>query len=323
LSVVVNVKMDSQIIHSRICVLSDILSPDDFERRFDALPDATATTLGENTDNKKLNVVFMLLTAFRELSGTLSAHAYMIVQTIIALLDDIKSPTFELGFVYHLLGRVLIETRSDVTNGTICFDKAFALLVNNLRKVLDEDSTRTVAVLDAIQLMMDRVNINAARVAIKKMVGNPLFVYIGRFGDAHLNLAKFCLQVGANVDDTNSDGVTALYCASNNGHIGMVEFLVKCGANVHTTSSKGMTVLHCACSKGNFQIVQYLVKNGSSLEASNGVGYTALHYACTGGYPAIVRYLVEQGSSLETRDDVGDNALHFACRKGDLETIKH
>jgi ankyrin repeat protein len=168
----------------------------------------------------------------------------------------------------------------------------------------------------------DDINAEAARAAMKNMVGNPLLFCIGIFGDAYLRLAKFCIRMEANVDETNSFGVTALHCASITGHVGPVQFLVECGANVDartidevtkaTTVSGGLTTLHYASIYGHGEIVQLLIDSGSNLDAISSDGYTALHCACSNGHGEIVQLLFDSGSNLEARCRDGYTALHFA-----------
>ena len=52
------------------------------------------------------------------------------------------------------------------------------------------------------------------------------------------------VEGGADIDETDDEGITALMLASLQGHYEIVVYLVEHGANVAHTDDDGMTALH-------------------------------------------------------------------------------
>ncbi|KAI0982874.1 hypothetical protein GJ496_007401 [Pomphorhynchus laevis] len=60
-------------------------------------------------------------------------------------------------------------------------------------------------------------------------------------------------------------GRTPLFCACAKGYLDIVKFLISRGANVNATEKSGLSCLHIASTMGHDQIVLYLVKNGADV----------------------------------------------------------
>ncbi len=79
-----------------------------------------------------------------------------------------------------------------------------------------------------------------------------------------LKVAKKLISGGANVNNANMWGSTALHIATFHGRYFIVSELLKRGANVHATNDDGRTPLHLSRSA---RITQDLIKHGASVEA--------------------------------------------------------
>lgn len=79
-----------------------------------------------------------------------------------------------------------------------------------------------------------------------------------------LKVAKKLLSGGANVNNANMWGSTALHIATFHGRYFIVNELLKRGANVHATNDDGKTPLHLSRSA---RITQELIKHGASIAA--------------------------------------------------------
>jgi hypothetical protein len=130
-----------------------------------------------------------------------------------------------------------------------------------------------------------------------------------------LERVKQLVEGGANIKETNGDGMTALLLASQEDHFDIVVYLVEHGANVAHTNSEGMTALHCACANGNLPSVTYLLARGASIAERDDEGRTALLYAVEHSHLQVIKYLLssEGGASISEADDEGNTALLLAA----------
>src|SRR5918996_2102639 len=79
------------------------------------------------------------------------------------------------------------------------------------------------------------------------------------------------LKQGADVNQPQGDGMTALHWAATGGHADLVETLLYAGANVRATTRLGAyTPLHLASQNGHAAIVGALVKAGADVNAPTG-----------------------------------------------------
>jgi hypothetical protein len=130
-----------------------------------------------------------------------------------------------------------------------------------------------------------------------------------------LERVKQLVEGGANIEETNGDGMTALLLASQEDHFDIVVYLVEHGANIAHTDSEGTTALHCACANGNLPSVTYLLARGASIAERNDEGRTALLYAVEHSHLQVIKYLLSSkgGASITQTDDDGNTALLLAA----------
>ena len=78
-----------------------------------------------------------------------------------------------------------------------------------------------------------------------------------------LDMAKFLLAHGADVDATMEDGVTYLMMVAGMGKLYMVKFLVAEGANIKARNVDGHTPLMLAEGKGHLDVAEFLKQHGA------------------------------------------------------------
>ncbi len=103
-----------------------------------------------------------------------------------------------------------------------------------------------------------------------------------------------------------------------------VRALLAGGADPDEAQGDGMTALHWAAFNRNADLVQLLLEAGAGVEAGTRIGhYTPLHLAARAGAGEIVEMLLGAGAEPERAILVGGGArpLHFAAEAGDVETI--
>ena len=107
------------------------------------------------------------------------------------------------------------------------------------------------------------------------------------------------------------------------GDTAMLRQLIRQGVDVNEAQSDGMTALHWAASRGDANSAKTLVFSGARVDALTRNGnYTPLHLAARGGHAATVRALLEHGADVNAATSSGSaTALHFAASNGDSETV--
>jgi hypothetical protein len=131
----------------------------------------------------------------------------------------------------------------------------------------------------------------------------------------YLERVKQLVEDGADIEETDNRGRTALSVASLNGHFKIVVYLVEHGANVAHTDDVGMTALHRACVDGNISTVKYLLEHGATVIERDAFCMTTLLHAAGFGHLGVVQYLLsfEGGASSAEADNEGRTALLLAA----------
>mmetsp|Transcript_20859 Transcript_20859/g.23830 ORF Transcript_20859/g.23830 Transcript_20859/m.23830 type:complete len:368 (-) Transcript_20859:197-1300(-) len=116
----------------------------------------------------------------------------------------------------------------------------------------------------------------------------------------HLEVAKFLVEKGADVDVRSSeDKTTPLENACLCGYAEFVEFLVKHGANVRTTNPRGITPLHIASRYGHTEIVDFLIRSDAEINARDADQWHPLDFAICFDHVEIVKLLVNAGADVD------------------------
>eukprot|EP00899_Mesostigma_viride_P026871 jgi/Mesvir1/7369/Mv19171-RA.1 len=145
-------------------------------------------------------------------------------------------------------------------------------------------------------------------------------------GNNRLDIVKWLVAAGADLDAQNKDALTPLHHGSMGGHLAVVQHLVGKGANkdaqgkvsgrlMTKKGTTGNTALHLAARKGHTEIVKHLIASGANKEIQNQDAYTPLHEACVGGHLAVVQHLVENSANKDAKDKNGKTAVDLAQGK--------
>ena len=149
------------------------------------------------------------------------------------------------------------------------------------------------------------------------------------------NLARVSqlIQWGADVNNANYKGDTALMVACDKGYENICRLLIDVGADVNKVSHKGYTALilavergnenicrlllekGAACSKGYENICRFLLEKGADVNKVDKNGRTALIEAIDNDNINVCRLLLEKGADVNQADYYGRTALIEACRR--------
>ncbi|KAF8850070.1 ankyrin, partial [Acephala macrosclerotiorum] len=102
------------------------------------------------------------------------------------------------------------------------------------------------------------------------------------------------IEVGAEVrlEDSGTDGRTALAAAANNGHPEIVKYLIGRGANCRVRDPMMDTPLALAAAQGHQEVVEVLLQAGVNPNSAALDGTTAAIIAASNGHASIVERLL-------------------------------
>jgi hypothetical protein len=131
----------------------------------------------------------------------------------------------------------------------------------------------------------------------------------------NLERVKELVEGGANMEELDEDGKTALMRASLVGYLEIVVYLSDHGANIAHTDHYGKTALHNASTGGHLPTVKFLFERGARMTERSDDGKTAFLYAACSGRLSVVKYLlsVEGGAGIGETDSRGRTALLLAA----------
>jgi ankyrin repeat protein len=94
--------------------------------------------------------------------------------------------------------------------------------------------------------------------------GDTALMFAARVGD--LDSARILVEAGANVNDADAEGISAMVLAAHSGFAELVEFLLDKGADANS-SAAGFTALHEAIMRRDERIVAALLAHGADANA--------------------------------------------------------
>ena len=94
------------------------------------------------------------------------------------------------------------------------------------------------------------------------------------------------------------------------------------GAEVDQADQDGWTALMRAARTGPAETVQALLAAGAEVDQADHGGWTALMWAAFNGQPETVQALLAAGADPHHADHDGETALMWAARRGYLETVQ-
>jgi hypothetical protein len=118
--------------------------------------------------------------------------------------------------------------------------------------------------------------------------------------DGDIDKVRTLLKEGANVNETDSDGITALYMAALAGRTNIIRVLIDAGANVNIKTSWGDTALHKVAYNGSIENAKLLLDKGADINAAGYYSKTPLVLAAEGYHADMIKLLISRGADLDT-----------------------
>ncbi|CAG9794630.1 unnamed protein product [Diatraea saccharalis] len=125
-----------------------------------------------------------------------------------------------------------------------------------------------------------------------------------RKGD--INMVKFLISAGAELEQRSSTGQTALHLAVLGRHPNIVELLLERGADFKAHDVNGLRVEHYAVDSCDLDMLRLVLDKGGDVKVTDNNGWTPLFRAlCQGASTAMVEELMVRGSDPGIQDYAG------------------
>ena len=146
-------------------------------------------------------------------------------------------------------------------------------------------------------------------------------LHVAAAGGEDVDIVRWLLLRGANVNARDSLEETPLHIAAHFGTPEKLELLLAYGANIEARNCFYQTPLHAAASGGKRENAAVLLDHGADLEASDEKCQTPLQAATQPfigeyGNVDVFEFLVSKGAELGLKDYWGSSLLHTAAFRG-------
>ncbi len=149
----------------------------------------------------------------------------------------------------------------------------------------------------AKQLVLELGSESTVRAVVEDMSTVPLWV-AARIGA--VDALKQILEGKPDLAEFNSDGLTALHVAVQNGNVECASLLLSAGANPNVpTVLQRATALHFSAMGGGREIIDELLRRGADVNAVSKEGFTPLYYAVMFRRAEVVKTLLEHRAALK------------------------
>ena len=180
-------------------------------------------------------------------------------------------------------------------------------IIDVLKKAsgVDESSSETEAATESVPLSDDDTSMTELVLPpLNESDMSSLLFYLLRdaISIENIELTKFVLEQGADVNGASTSGGTPLHWAIWESSLDMVKFIVSQGADIHAIGNYGRTPLHLAVWKGSIEMAEFLISQGADVNAMEGKGKTPLDLAKEKGNMLVVEYL----ESVIARNDTSE-----------------
>lgn len=110
--------------------------------------------------------------------------------------------------------------------------------------------------------------------------------------------AEFVLQNGADPDNLNKNGQSAVFTAAGEGADWLIELLADHGADLNVRDAWGLTPLHFACRLGYPEAACALLKAGANPNPQDDFGFTPAFEAAAGKHISVLKELANYGADF-------------------------
>ena len=135
-----------------------------------------------------------------------------------------------------------------------------------------------------------------------------------------LEVIKYLVGQGANLDLKNNKGKSALYLAAEKQYYEIANFLIQNHADVNTKDSDGNTLLYVAIKLADVKLLRMLFDAKIDINLKDGEGYTVIQEAARSKQYDVLNMLLLAGAPSDTIADNGDTLLHILVKNYDNDS---
>lgn len=138
----------------------------------------------------------------------------------------------------------------------------------------------------------------------------------------HLEIAKYAISLGDDINALSESGYTPLFIAAVNCHKEIAHLLIKSGANPDI-AEKGslLTALHVSIVRGQEDIARSLINADANPNARDKDDTIPLHESAFKGLYEISRMLILAGSDTNIKDKYGNTPIDMAAMRGNSDIV--
>ncbi|MBX5461848.1 MAG: ankyrin repeat domain-containing protein [Steroidobacteraceae bacterium] len=164
---------------------------------------------------------------------------------------------------------------------------------------------------------------HAAKPVVEAVEKDAPLVLAVRQKDFAAARALLSAEPRPDVNQTTSDGTTALHWAVYHNDVDLVERLIKAGANVNARNDYGATPMSEAAVVGNVKVLRALLEHGADVESPNADGQTALMTLARTSNVEAAKLLIKRGASVNAREQWrGQTPLMWAAAEAQPAMVK-
>ena len=138
----------------------------------------------------------------------------------------------------------------------------------------------------------------------------------------HIELVKYLMTKGADMEAKFANGSTALFWAIPEGHLDIVKLLIAEGADVGARQNDGTSLLHIAAVSGQKEIAALLIDKGLDPNTKQNEGSNPLTYAVSRGHREVAELLIDRGADVNIQDNMGYSPVYVAAFRGNKEMLR-
>jgi ankyrin repeat protein len=137
------------------------------------------------------------------------------------------------------------------------------------------------------------------------------------------DIAELLIEKGADVNKVGYQENSALKSASRSGYLRLAALLIEKGANVNHVDKSKRTALMEAAMNGHSEIAELLISRGANMDIVDFQDRSALMLAILGGHADVAKLLIRKGANVNLADKVsGRTALMFTIQGGKFAIAK-
>ena len=147
----------------------------------------------------------------------------------------------------------------------------------------------------------------------------------------NLEIVKFILKQGVEIDGRVSYAGTALLRAMEVSNNDIAVYLIEAGANVNIANAFGISAMTGSAIICNKEMIDLIISHGGDINkahknmVSTGYGeftYNPIQWAVAKGHKECVKHLIDKGASLDVMTSDNKSLLELAKKTNNAEIIK-